>query len=111
MEGAAGLIEGWLWKGAGSRDARALADAFDQLGVRRTSFSTLEHTTFTAQFLADKLPQVLSLLADVLMRPHLPGEALEAVRQTALQELAALDDQPPKRGGWSDRRLAMERGR
>jgi predicted Zn-dependent peptidase len=97
MEGAAGLIEGWLWKGAGSRDARALADAFDQLGVRRTSVSTLEHTTFTAQFLADKLPQVLSLLADVLMRPHLPGEALEAVRQTALQELAALDDQPPKK--------------
>lgn len=97
MEGAAGLVEGWLWKGAGSREARALAVAFDDLGVRRASSSALEHTTFTAQFLADKLPQVLALYADLLMRPHLPSEALEAVRQNALQELAALDDQPPKK--------------
>ncbi|MCS7068096.1 MAG: pitrilysin family protein [Meiothermus sp.] len=97
MEGAASLLEGWLWKGAGSRDARALADAFDDLGVRRGSSSALEHTTFAAQFLADKLPAVLSLYADVLMRPHLRAEALEAVRQIALQELASLEDQPPKK--------------
>ncbi|GIW24507.1 pitrilysin family protein [Meiothermus sp.] len=97
MEGAASLLEGWLWKGAGSRDARALAEAFDDLGVRRGSGSALEHTTFAAQFLADKLEAVLALYADVLMRPHLPSEALEAVRQIALQELAALEDQPPKK--------------
>jgi predicted Zn-dependent peptidase len=97
MVGAAGLLEGWLWKGAGGRDARALADALDDLGVQRGSSSALEHTTFAAQFLANKLPAVLSLYADALMRPHLPGEALEAVRQTALQELAALEDQPPKK--------------
>jgi len=97
MEGAANLLEGWLWKGAGSRDARALANAFDELGVRRGSSSALEHTTFAAQFLADKLEAVLSLFADVLMRPHLPSEALEAVRQIALQELASLEDQPPKK--------------
>lgn len=97
MEGAASLLEGWLWKGAGSRDARALANAFDDLGVRRGSSSALEHTTFAAQFLAEKLPAVLSLFADVLMRPHLPTEALEAVRQIALQELASLEDQPPKK--------------
>ncbi len=97
MEGAASLLEGWLWKGAGSRDARALADAFDDLGVRRGSSSALEHTTFAAQFLADKLAAVLELYADVLMRPHLPSEALEPVRQIALQELAALEDQPPKK--------------
>lgn len=97
MEGAASLLEGWLWKGAGSRDARALADAFDDLGVRRGSSSALEHTTFAAQFLADKLEAVLGLYADLLMRPRLPGEALEAVRQIALQELAALEDQPPKK--------------
>ncbi|WP_084640418.1 M16 family metallopeptidase [Meiothermus rufus] len=97
MVGAAGLLEGWLWKGAGGRDARALADAFDALGVRRASSSTLEHTAFSAQFLADKLPAVLSLYADVLQRPHLREETLEPVRQVALQELAALEDQPPKK--------------
>jgi len=97
MEGAASLLEGWLWKGAGSRDARALADAFDELGVRRASSSALEHTTFTAQFLAEKLEAALLLFADLLLRPHLPTQALEAVRQVALQELASLEDQPPKK--------------
>ncbi|RDI95751.1 insulinase family protein [Meiothermus sp. QL-1] len=97
LEGAASLLEGWLWKGAGPYDARALADAFDRLGVRRASSSGLEHTTFTAQFLADKLSAVLRLYAEVLQRPHLPEEGLEAVRQMALQGLAALEDQPPKK--------------
>ncbi len=97
VEGAASLLEGWLWKGAGGRDAQALADAFDALGVRRASASGLEYTTFAAEFLADKLRPVLALYADVLMRPHLLGEDLEAVRQVALQERAALEDQPPKK--------------
>ena len=30
MEGAAALLEGWLWKGAGDLDARALAQALDR---------------------------------------------------------------------------------
>ncbi|MCS7057843.1 MAG: insulinase family protein [Meiothermus sp.] len=97
MEGAAGLLEGWLWKGAGGRDARALADAFDGLGVQRASASGLEHTAFAAQFLAEKLRPVLALYADVLMRPHLPEEALEPVRQAALQQWAAMEDQPSKK--------------
>ena len=40
LEGAAGVLEEWLFKGAASRDgthrdARALQGAFDDLGVRR----------------------------------------------------------------------------
>jgi predicted Zn-dependent peptidase len=97
LEGAASLLEGWLWKGAGSRDVRALADAFDDLGVRRGSSSGLEYTTFAANFLADKLGAVLSLYADVLMRPQLEDEDLEPIRQIALQELGSIEDQPSKK--------------
>jgi predicted Zn-dependent peptidase len=97
LEGAANLLEGWLWKGAGGRDARALAEAFDDLGVRRGSAAGLEYTTLGASFLAGQLEKVLALYADVLMRPALPEEAFEAVRQLALQELASLEDQPPKK--------------
>lgn len=97
LEGAANLLEGWLWKGAGGRDARALAEAFDDLGVRRGSAAGLEYTTLGASFLAGQLEKVLALYADVLMRPALPEDALETVRQVALQELASLEDQPPKK--------------
>ncbi|MER3444501.1 MAG: peptidase M16, partial [Meiothermus sp.] len=97
LEGAANLLEGWLWKGAGGRDARALAEAFDDLGVRRGSGAGLEYTTLGASFLAGQLEKVLALYADVLMRPALPDDALEPVRQVALQELASLEDQPPKK--------------
>ncbi|MCV4861046.1 insulinase family protein, partial [Escherichia coli] len=84
------LLEGWLWKGAGGRDARGFAQALDDLGVRQGSGSGLEYTTFAAQFLADKLGPVLRLYADLLLRPWLPEDGLEAVRQVALQELAAV---------------------
>jgi len=97
LEGAASLMEGWLWKGAGVRDARAFAEVLDDLGVRRGSGSGLEYTTFAAQFLQDKLEAVLELYADLLLRPQLPGEGLEAVRQVALQELASTQDQPSKK--------------
>jgi len=97
LEGAATLLEGWLWKGAGNLDARAFAEALDDLGVRRGSAAGQEYTTFTAQFLADKLQYVFNLYADALMHPQLPSEALEAVRQMALQELASIEDQPPKK--------------
>ena len=50
MEGAAALLEGWLWKGAGDLDARALAQALDALGVRRNSGAGLEYTAFAAAF-------------------------------------------------------------
>ena len=97
LEGATSVLEGWLWKGAGSRDARAFAEALDSLGVRRGSGSGLEYTTFAAQFLADKLSAVLDLYSDLLLRPQLPEQGLEPVRQVALQELASTEDQPSKK--------------
>ncbi|HEU4740335.1 MAG TPA: pitrilysin family protein [Meiothermus sp.] len=99
MEGAANLLEGWLWKGAGDLDARALAEAFDDLGVRRGSGVGLEYTTFAASFLPEYLDSVLELYALVLQKPRFEEALLEPVRQVALQELAALEDQPPRKMG------------
>ncbi len=97
LEGASNLIEGWLWKGTQNYDARGLAEAFDDLGVRKGSSAGLEYTTFASQFLADKLEQVLKLYGEVLMRPTFPQDGLEPLKQIALQELASLEDQPPKK--------------
>jgi len=107
MEGAANLLEGWLWKGAGDLDARALAEAFDDLGVRRGSGVGLEYTTFAASFLPEHLDSVFELYALVLQKPRFEEALLEPVRQVALQELASLEDQPPRKMGAALRRAVF----
>ncbi len=91
------MLETWLWKGAGPRSAHAFADALDALGVRRQSGAGVEYTTFSASLLPEGFAAALELYADLLMRPHLPDDAFESVRALALQELAALEDQPPRK--------------
>lgn len=95
--GAASMLETWLWKGAGPRGARDFADALDALGVRRHSGAGVEYTTFSASLLPEGLAAALELYADLLMRPRLPDDAFEAVRALALQELAGIEDQPPRK--------------
>uniref|UniRef100_A0A831UI61 Insulinase family protein n=2 Tax=Thermus islandicus TaxID=540988 RepID=A0A831UI61_9DEIN len=97
LEGASALLEGWIWKGAGDLDARALAQALDALGVRRTSGAGLEHTAFAASFLPEVLEEVFRLYALLLARPRLPEEGFEAVRSVALQALLSQEDQPARK--------------
>ncbi len=96
MEGAAQLLEGWLWKGAGDLDAEGLAQALDALGVRRQSGAGLEYTAFAAAFLPEVLEEVFRLYALLLTRPTLPEGALESVKSLALQALLSEEDQPAK---------------
>jgi len=96
-QGSASMLETWLWKGAGGRDARAFADALDALGVRRSSGTGVEYTVFAASLLPESLAEVLELYADLVMRPLLPEEAFESVRALALQEIVAIKDQPPRK--------------
>lgn len=98
-EGAATVLESYVYRGAGERDARTLSDALDALGVQRAGGTEVELTGFGGACLGDDLHAVLALYADVVRRPHLRVEDLEAVRAGALQELAALQDNPPARVG------------
>ena len=68
LEGASSVLESWLWKGAGTRDARSFAQALDALGVRRASGAGLEYTTFSASLLAPHLGRkdLLAMTPDAL---------------------------------------------
>src|SRR5262249_56891300 len=44
--------------------------------------------------LARSLPAALELYADILRRPHLPAEELDAVKALALQDIQSLEDEP-----------------
>ncbi len=104
LEGASGVLEEWLFKGAAGRDARALQDAFDDLGVRRGGGVGPEATRIGVSGLRDNLSASLALVADVLLRPDLPEAELPVLTDLARQDLDGVQDSPPicwrwRRGG------------
>lgn len=109
QEGAGGVLEEWLFKGAAGRNARELQDAFDDLGVRRGGGVGLEATRLSVSGLAEDLRPALSLIADVLIRPALPGAELPVLRDLARQDLEALQDSPTDLLAVCARRAAFPR--
>ncbi|ADY25213.1 peptidase M16 domain protein [Deinococcus proteolyticus MRP] len=97
LEGTAGVLEEWLFKGAADRDARALADAFDALGLRHGGGVGTEATRLSLSGLNADLPAALRLLADVVRRPALPASEVPVLADLARQDLEGLQDTPEER--------------
>lgn len=95
--GCAVVLHEWIQRGAGDRDARAQADAFDRYGAQRGGGIGRETLSLGVACLARDATPVLSLLADSLLSPRLASDEFEGARQLALQELASLDDAPVQR--------------
>lgn len=96
-EGAASVLEGLCYRGAGPRDSRELSDALDNLGMQRGGGAELECASFGGALLADDLHRALEIYADILRRPHLPAEQFSAERELALQKLDRLEDSPTEK--------------
>ncbi|MFQ6048014.1 MAG: M16 family metallopeptidase [Phycisphaerae bacterium] len=92
--GLAHLVEQTISKGTRRRDARALADAFDSLGARRSSWVGRETYGFACLCLPQFLPQVIELHAEMLRQPVFPDQACRVAIDLARQELTALHDEP-----------------
>jgi predicted Zn-dependent peptidase len=84
-------------RGAGSRDSRQFILDLDNLGVERSESVSTAHTSYSGATVAENLPQALAIYADVLRRPHLPADQLEAGRLAMLQELRAVEDEPAQK--------------
>jgi predicted Zn-dependent peptidase len=93
--GLASLTSEMLLRGAGERDSRQLVNDLDNLGVERGENVSTAHSSFSGATLAENLFPALAIYADVLRRPHLPEDKLEPCRQVILQELYAVEDEPP----------------
>ncbi|GGJ72965.1 M16 family metallopeptidase [Deinococcus aquiradiocola] len=93
-QGSAALLEEWLSKGAGNRDARTFQDALDDLGLRRGGGVGAEATRFAVSGLNADLGPALQLYADLVQRPQLPDEEFEVLTDLARQDLEAMRDSP-----------------
>jgi predicted Zn-dependent peptidase len=69
----------------------------DNLGLERSEAVNNIHTGFSGATVSANLPTALAIYADILRRPHLPEDQVEAVRQVMLQELQALEDEPAQK--------------
>jgi predicted Zn-dependent peptidase len=96
--GLGNLLCDLAFRGAGSRDSRALVNDLETLGVERGESVASAHTSFSAATLAASLDDALGIFADVVLRPHLPeNEQFEAARQVCLQEIAGVEDEPSQK--------------
>ena len=95
--GLSGLTCELALRGAGARDNRQFINDLENLGVERGESVADVHLNFRGATLSRNILPALAIYADLLRRPHLPADQLEASRATALQELAAVEDEPSQK--------------
>ncbi|MCE9547523.1 MAG: insulinase family protein [Planctomycetia bacterium] len=81
-------------RGSGPRDSRQFVEDLERLGADTGESVSVSHTSYGGAMLAENLLPALAIYADLVRRPRLPDEELDAVRQVLIQELRALEDEP-----------------
>ena len=96
-QGRAAVMSELSMRGAGPRDSRQFVQDLDNLGVERGDSTSAGHISFSGATMARNLLPSLEIYADLVRRPHLPEDQLEAARSVILQELQAIEDEPSQK--------------
>ncbi len=83
-----------VFKGAGPRDTRQLAEAIEDVGGYMNAWTSRDQTTFHGRVLARDTALLAELLADLVRAPHMAEEHLERERQVILSEIGESLDSP-----------------
>ena len=94
LGGIAHLVEHMVFKGAGGRDTRALAEVIEDVGGSLNAWTARDQTAFHGRALARDLPLVAELIADLVRAPHFDEDHLEREKQVVLSELGECTDSP-----------------
>jgi len=93
--GLARLLHETIDKATARRDGRALLNAFDELGASLGGSVGREASSFTCICLPEFVDRAAALHAEFLRSATFPDEAVGTAKALALQEIAALEDDPP----------------
>jgi predicted Zn-dependent peptidase len=94
LGGLAHLVEHMVFKGAGGRDTRALAEIVEDVGGSLNAWTGRDQTVFAGRALPRDLPLLAELIADLARAPHVDPEHLEREKQVILSELGEATDAP-----------------
>ncbi|WP_419827275.1 M16 family metallopeptidase [Sphingomonas sp.] len=94
LTGLAHMVEHMVFKGAGSRDARQLAEAIEDVGGQLNAWTARDQTVFHARVLPGDLPLAVDLVADLVRAPVFDAKELEREKQVVLAELGEARDTP-----------------
>jgi predicted Zn-dependent peptidase len=94
LSGLAHMVEHMVFKGAGGRSARQIAEAIEDRGGALNAWTARDHTVFQARALAGDLALGSELIADLVRNADLDGEELERERHVVLAELGEARDTP-----------------
>jgi predicted Zn-dependent peptidase len=88
------LLEHMVFKGAGSRDARDLAEAVEDAGGSINAATGHERTSFQVRALKGGLPLAAEITSNLVFRPTLDPAELEREKGVIAQEIAEAADTP-----------------
>jgi predicted Zn-dependent peptidase len=88
------LLEHMVFKGAGGRDARSLAEAIEHKGGTINASTGYEHTRFEVRGLKALLPLALEIVTDLMFRATLDAEELKREKKVVEQEINEAFDTP-----------------
>ncbi|WP_037498251.1 M16 family metallopeptidase [Sphingomonas jaspsi] len=92
--GLAHLVEHMVFKGARGRDARAIAEAIEDVGGSLNAWTSRDQTVFHGRTLAPDVGLALELIADLVRAPKLDADELEREKLVILSELGECLDTP-----------------
>jgi predicted Zn-dependent peptidase len=94
LSGLAHVVEHMVFKGAGQRDTRQLAEAIEDVGGIINAWTARDQTVFYGRTLAKDAELLTEILADLIRAPHMAEEHLEREKDVILSELGEVVDAP-----------------
>ncbi|MBM7644396.1 putative Zn-dependent peptidase [Scopulibacillus daqui] len=92
--GISHFIEHMLFKGTATRNAREIAEAFDQIGGQVNAFTSKEYTCFYAKVLDEHAEYAVNVLSDMLFHSIFDQTELEKEKQVVYEEIKMYEDTP-----------------
>lgn len=95
LNGAAHFLEHLFFKGTKRRPTTLdLSRELDGLGAEYNAYTAKDHTGFYIKVVADKFPQILDILADMLFASKFDKREIARERNVILEEMNMYEDNP-----------------
>jgi predicted Zn-dependent peptidase len=93
------FIEHMMFKGTERRDARAIARSLESIGGHLDAFTAREQVCYYARSLAEHLPAVVDVLADIVCRSRMTPVDVTREQSVVREEILAYEDNPEEKVG------------